>query len=69
MFPSTIPTAQRGGTWVVDKVVGSEDLGSANDTLKEQLKRVQITREVLIEYIHILSHSVSHCVSCISLLT
>ena len=40
------PSAQKKGSWVVERVVGSGELGAPDDSLREQLKRLQITREV-----------------------
>ena len=40
------PSAQKKGSWVVERVVGSGELRAPDDSLREQLKRLQITREV-----------------------
>ena len=40
------PSAKKKGSWVVERVVGSGELRVPDDSLREQLKRLQITREV-----------------------
>ena len=40
------PSAQRKGSWVVERVVGSGELRTPDDSLREQMKRLQITSEV-----------------------
>ena len=40
------PSAQKKGSWVVERVVGSGELRAPDDSLREQLKRLQITRKV-----------------------
>ena len=41
-----LPSALKKGSWVVKRVVSSGELKAPDDPLREQLKRLQITREV-----------------------
>ena len=40
---SLYPSAERGGSWVVDRVVGPADLVAPDDSLREQMRRLQLS--------------------------
>ena len=49
------PSAQRGGSWVVDRVVGPADWKVSDDSLREQMKRLQLTPLAATGIIHSLA--------------
>ena len=44
-------SALKRGSWVVERVVGPGELRTPDDSLREQLKKLQITREIQMTFI------------------
>ena len=48
----SLSSAQKRGSWVVDRVVGPEVLHEQDDELRDQLSRLQISSELCGNYMY-----------------